>query len=384
MSVIRTILKKVPILLRVLLLGLSGSRGILQVSAKTASGPALAETVAEGLWVNTPTGKMYQYPDGNYAAGKMLNISGSVYYFDKNGFSIAGKWLKQGGRYYYFQKNGKMASNKVICTGKKYYYVNKSGARVKSQWVTKKGRKYYFGKNGVRLQNQWLKYKGNYYYLGNSGVMAVSQWIGDYYVGEDGARMTDCIVDGYYLDAAGKKTFQAFEGDYIIVGDSRTVGMEMSCRFDNTLYIAKVNMGYYWLKDTAGITVKNCLEINPHVKVALALGVNDLGNLSLYVQYYRELISQYPETQFYVVSVNPVDERKGALCGYSVKNSQIKAFNKVLKQNFGSSYVNSYKYLLKNGMQTVDGIHYTADTYQKLYQYITAQMGPVSKQTGSE
>lgn len=204
--------------------------------------------------------------------------------------------------------------------------------------------------------------------------MAVSQWVGDYYVGTDGARMKNCTVDGYYLDATGKRSVQVFEGDYIFVGDSRTVGMEAACGSSDTLYIGKVNAGYTWLRDTAGAELRSYLNGNPDVTVLLTLGVNDLGNIQLYIQYYKELMADYPETRFYVVSVNPVDEKKAAASGYTVKNAQIKAFNKTLKQAFGSSaYINSFKYLQANGIQTWDGLHYMADTYKTLYAYLTAQ-----------
>ena len=41
----------------------------------------------------------------------------------------------------------------------------------------------------------------------------------------------------------------------------------------------------------------------------LALGVNDLKNVNSYITYYKKLIKEFPKTKFYVLSVNPVNER---------------------------------------------------------------------------
>ena len=82
------------------------------------------------------------------------------------------------------------------------------------------------------------------------------------------------------------------------------VGMKRTYSPSNTLYIAKEGMGYSWLKSTGGPTLKNNLKANPNVKVVLALGVNDLGNIQSYISYYRSLIKAFPKTKFYVLSVN--------------------------------------------------------------------------------
>ena len=70
------------------------------------------------------------------------------------------------------------------------------------------------------------------------------------------------------------------------------------------------------------------------------------------------------------MSVNPVNEQTASASGYRVTNAPIKTFNTKLKNAFGTKYLDTYSYLTKNGFGTVDGIHYTAATYQKLYKYI--------------
>ena len=115
--------------------------------------------------------------------------------------------------------------------------------------------------------------------------------------------------------------------------------------------------------------------MNPNVKVILAFGVNDLGNIGNYISYYNTLIKQYPKTKFYVLSVNPVDEKKEKEHGYTVKNSQIIAFDKKLKAAFGNgTYLNTYKFIVSRGVDTRDGVHYEEQVYRDLYNYIISKI----------
>ena len=133
-------------------------------------------------------------------------------------------------------------------------------------------------------------------------------------------------------------------------------------------------MGYSWLKATAGPNVKQYLLGNPKLKVVFAFGINDLGNIASYISYYNALMKEFPDTEFYFLSVNPVDEELASDKGYSVKNSAIKKFNTKLKSAFGTKYIDTYTYLTKNKFSTIDGIHYTPDTYLELYNYIVEKI----------
>lgn len=366
------------------------SAGTIQAAAQTTNVVATAKKTSGGKWVKTAQGLKYCLKSGQYVTDSWRKIKSKVYYFDTDGICAKGwftygegkyyatsanrvcakEWRKIGKKYYYFMKDGRLATSRQVKTGKKYYYVNAKGARVKASWVEINGKKYYFDKNGVRLQKKWLKKKGKYYYFAANGVMATNKWVGEYYVGSDGARMTNCVVDGYYLGSNGKRTVKAFTGKYIFLGDSRMVGMSSAVGSSDIKYIAKVSMGYSWLNSTAGPTLKKYLNLNPDVKVILALGINDLGNIQSYITYYQSLIKKYPKTKFYVLAVNPVDEKTEKAHGYTVKNSQIEAFNKKLKTAFSSAYLNSYTYLKKQGISTADGIHYQPETYITLFNYI--------------
>lgn len=369
----------------------------------------LAKTVKGGRWVKLTKGTRYRYANGTYAKNAWIKVSGKVYrigtngyrvsgwftynkkkyyadkngivyyqrwltekgeryYFCENGECAASIWLKSNGKYYYFLKNGKMARSCLVGN----YYVNKSGVRIKSAWLVRKnGTRYYFGADGKRLRSTWLKKNAGYYYFMSDGSMAVNRWINNkYHVDKNGLRQTNCIVDGYYLDKTGKKSVKAFLGKYIFLGDSRTVGMEQAVSSGDGLYIAEISQGYNWLKTTAGPLLKKYLDANPDVKVVIALGMNDLGNIQSYITYYRELVRSYPDTEFYFLSVNPVVESKLP----SVKNSTIESFNKKLSAAFGKKYLDCYNYMKKKGFKTVDGLHYAATTYRAIYNFIITKI----------
>ncbi|MCC8045452.1 MAG: hypothetical protein LIP12_08155 [Clostridiales bacterium] len=314
----------------------------------------------------------YYCVDGNGArvTSSWVKKNGKTYYFDEDGVRVQSSFLTLNGKTYYFTSSGTRVESKLKKISGKYYYFKSNGVLLKSSWKTISGKTYYFNSSGVRVENKWKKISGNYYYFDSDGVLLTSQWIGDYYVDENGVRLTDCVVDGYTLDSTGKKVVEEFTGKYIFVGDSRIVGMASAVSDSNTIFIGKVGMGLSWLKSTASGTLATYLNSDPNAKVIFAFGVNDLYNISSYITYYNTLIAKYPDTEFYMMAVNPVNETTAKKYGYSVTNSQIAAFNKKLKAAFSSIYVDTYTYLNTNGFGTSDGIHYTSATYKTIYNYV--------------
>lgn len=394
-----------------MLLGLLCFSCTVVTTAKTVTAVSAAKTVKSGKWVNAKKGKRYRYANkkiaknvwlkvGNYIyrmdangymqtgwisfegrsyyAGKngriyvkkWLTSGSSKYYFQKSGACAKKKWLKINGKHYYFDSSGKMLRNQMVTTKNTTYYVNKNGERIHSVWLKKKGKRYYFNKSGVRIENQWVKSGKKYYYMGKDGAMLTSQWVNDYYVGTDGARMTNCYIDGYYLNDKGKKTLKPFNGKQIIVGDSRMAGMEQSVTDPDSMYIAKIGAEYDWLVTTGGVRLKEYLDMRQKVKVVLALGINDMGNLPYYIAYYQELMRAYPKTTFYVMGVGPVDEAMEEKYGYRIKNASIEAFNTKIAETFGTKYLDIYLPLIEKLFVTRDGVHYTEKTYKILHEIV--------------
>ena len=355
---------------------------------------ASAGKVTGGRWISGSNGKRYRTSGGKYLKNVWIRVSGKIYrmdakgycetgwftwknhkyYANKSGVVFYGKWKKLSGKYYYFAKNGSLAVNQRVGL----YYVDRSGARIIFSWVKKGGKLYYFGSSGKLVTNIWVKTQNGYRYLGSDGSVVMNQWVGKYYVGEDGFRLTSCEKDGYWLNENGAKTVKVFRGSYIFAGDSRMVGMYQTVAPGDTLFLAKVGCGYSWLSTSAGVKLRYYLDANPDVKVVLAYGVNDLGNIDRYIAYYRSLITLYPDTRFYIMSVNPVDDeylKKNQPTTYQwVNDALIQQFNKKLKAAFGKQYINTYSYLKKQGFSSNDGVHYTADTYQTLYTYLKSKI----------
>lgn len=54
------------------------------------------------------------------------------------------------------------------------------------------------------IRNQWKEIGGKWYYFNQDGYMVCNAWIGNYYVGADGAMLTDTITpDGYKVGSDG-------------------------------------------------------------------------------------------------------------------------------------------------------------------------------------
>ena len=155
----------------------------------------------------------------------------------------------------------------------------------------------------------------------------------------------------------------------VLIGDSRFYG-QSSYNFENskTTYIAKSGEGLNFLKNSNS-KIKS-LDSSSTAFV-INLGVNDLYNINNYISYINSLAISL-NGKIYYLSVNPVDEQVEARNGYSVKNSQIDDFNKKIKSGLKNvTYLDSNSYLKRNGFNTVDGVHYTKDTYQKISNFIT-------------
>lgn len=157
---------------------------------------------------------------------------------------------------------------------------------------------------------------------------------------------------------------------YIFIGDSRTVGMKSAVASNkNDIWSAKVGEGYTWMKNTGVPAVED--KIGKNSKVVILMGVNDL-NSNAYITYLNSKSKKWVKkgATVYFVSVNPVDEEKARSNGYTITNSSIVTFNKAMKKGLSSNvkYINTYSKI--NSFGTTDGLHYTNETYKKIYNYI--------------
>lgn len=159
------------------------------------------------------------------------------------------------------------------------------------------------------------------------------------------------------------------EHHFIIIGDSRTAGMQLTVNelnSDSCIYIAKEGEGYDWFYNDGLPQMETAIKDNPKADVVFNLGVNDLKNLSLYIDLYNLLMDEYNDTSFYLMSVNPVDESYTL----NISNSEINAFNESIENSFSKQYLDCYNQLLNDGFTTVDGLHYSKDTYRAIHSFL--------------
>ena len=184
------------------------------------------------------------------------------------------------------------------------------------------------------------------------------------YVMSDAKRLAATPVNGTINEKVDEK--DSTSELTIYVGDSRTVGME-SVMDNGEIIIAKIGEGYGWYKSSAEDKLIAALNDNSDktISVIFNLGVNDLHNAQKYVEAINELSKAYPDVGFSYMSVNPVETT-------TVSNNQINTFNDTIKKMLDDSvsYIDAFTYLVDNGYDTVDGLHYTKETYKDIYDFV--------------
>ena len=140
----------------------------------------------------TPDG-YYVGKSGAYLTNQKITVSGKDYYLNVYGTLAKNQWA---GDYYVDSNN-----NPLKETWAGAYYLGSDGKYVKNQF-TPDG--YYCGADGVYVTNRWIVVDGKDYYMNAYGKMTKDAWVGSYYLGSDGAMLTDTYTpDGYYVDENG-------------------------------------------------------------------------------------------------------------------------------------------------------------------------------------
>ena len=173
---------------------------------------------------------------------------------------------------------------------------------------------------------------------------------------------------GYAIKASACKA--PMQTGYIYLGDSRFVGMNNVIHMDEmdyTFTVAKVGQGLRWLEDVAEDEIKDIIAGNPEIDnwiIITGLGINDYWNIDRYIEYYDSI--DYAD--IILVSVNPVEKSKCDVYGYNYSDLSKGAimFNDKLKET-DYPYIDTYSPMIDEGFSTVDGVHYTKDTYQFIY-----------------
>ena len=187
------------------------------------------------------------------------------------------------------------------------------------------------------------------------------------------------LTSASYFKAKSTKSYYSFNGydGLIIVGDSRTAYMNktpnITSKYPNTIFIAKPGSGYDWMSSTAIPKLEKYLNSNKKYIVVFNHGVNDLNDIDLYKKCYSQILSKYSKHKFYFMSVNPIyknSKTDRVFTAPTKKLDYIKAFNKSMKSMWKNNYIDCYSYLIDNGYESYDGLHYEDATNTKIMNFI--------------
>ncbi len=166
---------------------------------------------------------------------------------------------------------------------------------------------------------------------------------------------------------AGELSVWAQFSDYVIFGDSRTVGFSFYEFLDSKRVIAD---GGYTIANIAGHE-EEITTLNPSY-LFLCTGLNDIGiwgtpeeYVAAYENVMQELMGMLPNTEIYINSILPVQNRA---LRETERWDEAPDYNAALKawcEEKGYHYIdNTQLFEERSGLYAEDGIHFQKDFYQ--------------------
>lgn len=136
------------------------------------------------------------------------------------------------------------------------------------------------------------------------------------------------------------------------------------------IWSCQESMGLDWMQQTGIPNIEN--NIQEGSSLVILMGVNDLYQANNYISYLNSNATSWKNrgANIYFVSVNPTEG------SYNSLNTDIDKFNQRLRSGLTSNitYIDTNSYLKSNGFSTTDGLHYTNDTYNDIYNYIKSRI----------
>ena len=151
----------------------------------------------------------------------------------------------------------------------------------------------------------------------------------------------------------------------VFIGDSRCVQMQAAVGGGGCFWVCENAKGYVWLNETAIGQANNI--VGKGTKVVICLGVNDTQNIDKYAELVNAYAALWAQrgAKTYFCSVNPVWENP-----YRTEE-QVIAFNNAMPGKLvGITWLDTHSWMETNGYRLVDGLHYDANTYINLFNYI--------------
>lgn len=190
------------------------------------------------------------------------------------------------------------------------------------------------------------------------------------------AEGTDADIKEVYIydedETAVRDVVKGNFEKYVFVGDSRYRGMEFMAG-EEDVFICESGRGYDFLIEQMNYIVSEC---DKDTALIIGLGVNDN---TYNVDKYLNTLSNMADTmdcQIYYMLVNPVEEAKEQYNGYNVLNENIEIFNNRMRNELDEriGIIDTNSYLKEEGFETMDGLHYTDDTYTRIYYFIKSSI----------
>lgn len=189
----------------------------------------------------------------------------------------------------------------------------------------------------------------------------------------------------------GKKNLQKFSPNKVIViGDSRMELIEQEKNKisvpNNYLFIAKSGASLKWFKEEALPRLYNILDNKKSYYkyyVVINMGVNDVqyfynfdSEIIGYLNSYHSLLFKYLDVDFYILSINPVIEKKLNIAQpQNIRTTEkVEYFNTKLANDVYRINLNNYVFCDAYHdihFNTDDGLHYTIETDQDIVNYIS-------------
>lgn len=200
--------------------------------------------------------------------------------------------------------------------------------------------------------------------------------------GEDMQRLLDGLPGSASAgEAENADSAGIMDHQIIFVGDSRTLGCRDAIykteRDDDCIFVGKVGEGCAWFMEEGIFMMEQAIKENPGLPVVLNFGVNDPDQISQYQNAYTYMMELFPDTDFYFLSVNPVEEDKMEEMELNVElinNETVSLLNKAVQSSWPEKYIDSWTMLRKNGFETVDGIHYTEECYLTIHDFVVKEL----------
>ena len=157
----------------------------------------------------------------------------------------------------------------------------------------------------------------------------------------------------------------------IMIGDSRAEGMYETVGDSGCVWEYESGMGYNWMTSQGVPEIESM--IGNGTSVVIMLGVNDIGDTWMansYAEYLNAKAAQWKAlgANTYYIEVTKCSD--GYSDRWGTDNAHIAAWNDSIRQLLSSdvTYVSVGNELGEVG--TVDGLHYTSETYQRLFDIV--------------